>query len=523
MTPEGLMTRFHKPFLAALLLAALGSAGVGLATGVWMAFSDVPGFGGEEANVVYTVQQLVAGQPIYTDPARPPFTITQYSPLYYVVAGGLARCLGVEASDPSTVTMLCRLVSLSAALAVALLAFALTTRRLGLSATVGLLVACFAFVSAVPWHFLARPDALMSLFLLGAIYLALGVDPARAPSSHAWAAGAVVVAFLALLTKQNGVQALGLVFLCLLLRRAWKELATATLSAAAVLGLLVVLAAPLQRWLGPALKENLIDGVRNGVDLLAALDRAYVPFFRQFSFVAALTGVAAVAFLWTRCPTRRFLGLATLLLFVFACGTAVKTGSALNYFLDFLILGAATSALYCCPSSADKVTRWQGDRVTQDSQAPVTLSLRPLVLAALLFFLPFAALDQFERCCYAKSIPGTLRPDPRHQFGASGNVAAFVRDNLREADGALVLTGECFSVGNLLFPFTAAPQPRLAEIAHARGVVDYKGFRSCVERGKVCYVVTKAGTQPSPFLGAPLTRYRLVREVDGFAVFEHVR
>jgi hypothetical protein len=503
------MIPLRKYFFTATVLVALFSAAVGLATGVWMLLSDVPGFGGEEANVVYTVQQLVAGDPIYTDPSKPPFTITQYAPLYYVVAAGLARCLGVAAADASTVTLVCRLVSLTSALAVALVTFALVRVRLKLPATVGVLVAAFAFVSAVPWHFLARPDALMTFFLVFAVYLVLRVDPARKRPAHLAAAAAVLVSVLAVLTKQNGVQALALVLLYLVLARAWKELLTALLSGAFLAGLLLALAAPLQRWLGPAVKENLIDGVRNGIDLLAALERTFVPFFSQFALLVALTALAAVSFLRAGPDgvVRRFLGLATLLLLGFACATGLKTGSALNYFIDFVVLAAVTSALYCCspPRPAD---------------ASFSQVLPPLVLGSLLLFLPFVALAHFQKCCYAKAIPGTLRPNPRHQFSASGNVADFIRRSLEGKQGGYVLTGECFSVGNLLYPFTVVPQPRIAAISHARGLVDYREFRACVARGKVGYLVTRAGTRPSRFLGVAFERYRLVHEADGFAVFQ---
>jgi hypothetical protein len=501
--------------LTATLIVALGSGAVSLATGVWMLASDIPGFGGEEANVVYTVQQFVAGGPIYTDPAQPPFTITQYSPLFYVVAGTLARICSVPATDPAGITLICRLVSLTAALGVALLVFAITA-RLRLPAVAGVLVAVFCFVSAVPWHFLARPDALMSFWLVLAVYLILRIDPARPLSSHLCTAGAILAAGLAVATKQNGAQALGLVLLYLLLARAWKESITALVSGGALVGLVLALADPLQHWLGAAFKENLIDGVRNGVDLIAALERTFVPFFRQFACLVALAVLATVGFFRTRTdPARRFLGLASLLLLVFACGTGLKSGSAVNYFIEFVIFASITTALYChagleaLPASGAK-------------DAPSFGGFLPaLVLASLVFFLPFVALDQFDRCCYAKAIPGTLRSQPRHQFQASGNVARFLRDHLANHPDTFVLTRECFSVGNLLFPFTVVPQPRIAELSHAIGVVNYREFRSCVANGRVGYLVTPAGTRPSRFLGTEFEEYRLLREVDGYAIYEY--
>jgi hypothetical protein len=506
--------------LTATLVIALGSGAISLATGIWMLASNIPGFGGEEGNVVYTVQQFVAGDPIYTDPGRPPFTITQYSPLFYVVSGTLARCCSVSATDPASITMLCRLVSLTAAVGVALLVFGITA-RLRLPTAVGVLVAVFSFVSAVPWHFLARPDALMSFFLVLAVYLVMRIDPARPLLGHLCTAGAVLAAGLAVATKQNGVQAAGLVLLYLLLARAWKELITAFLTGGALVGLVLALAEPLQAWLGPAFRENLIDGVRNGVDLIAALERTFVPFFRQFAFLVALAVLATFGFFRTKAdPAKRFLGLASLLLLVFACGTGLKTGSAVNYFIEFVIFASITAALYC-QAALESAPATEAKEAVGRIGNPSRPFLPALVLASLVFFLPFGALDQFDRCCYAKAIPGTLRPQPRYQFQASGAVARFLRDHLDDHPDTFVLTRECFSVGNLLFPFTVVPQPRIAEISHAIGVVNYQEFRSCVANGRVGYLVTPAGTRPSRFLGTDFEDFRLVREVDGYAIYQY--
>jgi hypothetical protein len=505
-----------RVLLTGAVVVALGSATVGVATGVWMSASNVPGFGGEEANVVYSVQQFVSGQPIYTDPSAPPFSITQYSPLYYVVAGTAARCCGIQATDPAGATMVCRIVSLTASLGVALIIFALT-RRLRLPVAVGLLVSSFGFVASVPWHFLARPDALMSFFFFLTLYLVLRVDPARPRHNHLWTAAAVLTALLCVATKQNGLQALGLVLLYLLLARAWRELATALLCSAALAGLVVALAAPLGNWLGPAFKENLIDGVRNGLDPIAALERTFVPFFSRFALLIALTAQAAFVLLrrpW--CPTRLYLGLAPMLLLAFACATALKAGSATNYWIEFVILAAVASAYWLAGGGPEAANSPAGHH----PQVPGLLPLPSLVLASLVFFLPFLALDQFDRCCYVKSLPRTIRPDPRHQFQASEKVVQFLHDELHDSPDTLVLTRECFCIGNQLFPHTAAPQPRIAELSHSLGVVSYQGFRACVAGGKVGYLVTRTGERPAQFLGADFTEFRLLREMDGYAVYK---
>lgn len=485
-----------RPLIALAVFAAVLSALVALATGTWMSQSDIPGFGGEEANVVYSVQQLTAGEPIYSAPDRPPYAVTQYSPIYYIVCASATRLVGVEATDAAGVTRVCRLVSLAAALACAVVVFALVRVSLRLPVAVGVMIAAFGLVAAVPWHFLARPDALTTLFLLLALFLALRVNPSE--GYRPWsAAAAIFVAWLALLTKQSGAQAGALVLLYLAFVRAWRELGIAVGTGAAVAAVLVALAGPLGEWLGPAFKEHLIDGVRNGMDPVAALERTFAPFFQQFWVLAALAAVAGVA-LWREAdPRRRFVGAAPVFLFAFACATGFKVGSAANYFIEFAIVAAISSGVYCC----------------------ATVALRPLAIVSLMMYLPFASVGQFEKLCYTRSLPRTLRPDPRYQFQAVEEVAMALREELQGDRDAYVLTRECFSVGNLLFPHTVTPQPRIAEISHARGLVDYTRLRADVAEGRVRYVVTRAGERPTAYLGARFEKHRLVRTVGGYSLY----
>ena len=67
---------------------------------------------------------------LYADPARPPFGVVQYSPVYYRVCAGFAKLAGVEAGDAAGVTVLARSVSLACLLGQVFIAGVILRRHL---------------------------------------------------------------------------------------------------------------------------------------------------------------------------------------------------------------------------------------------------------------------------------------------------------------------------------------------------------------------------------------------------------
>ena len=67
-----------------------------------------PELGGIESNVIYTLQRILDGYPLYVDPAAPPYAITQYTPLYYYLCWGVGRLAGVDAANVHHVYVLSR-------------------------------------------------------------------------------------------------------------------------------------------------------------------------------------------------------------------------------------------------------------------------------------------------------------------------------------------------------------------------------------------------------------------------------
>ena len=79
---------------------------------VMLIYYPQPDAGGVEGNIIYFVQRLLEGQPLYTDPELPPYAIAQYSPLYYYIVAGVSDLLGFSADDLLPLYMVSRSVSL---------------------------------------------------------------------------------------------------------------------------------------------------------------------------------------------------------------------------------------------------------------------------------------------------------------------------------------------------------------------------------------------------------------------------
>ena len=141
-----------------------------------------------EAVVLAIARRAAEGLPLYPTPDQLPLTVTAYTPLYYLIVGGLQRLFG-DGYGPG------RAVSLLATLGAAGL-LAWSVRRLGGHWAAGLLAAGLFLtqnMTALLWAPLHRVDPLALCFTLGGLALAT--------AGHSRLAVAPLV--LAVLTKQS--------------------------------------------------------------------------------------------------------------------------------------------------------------------------------------------------------------------------------------------------------------------------------------------------------------------------------
>ena len=103
---------------------------------------------GVESNVIYTLQQiLVDNSLLYQDPNNLPFSITQYSPLYYLICDGALSILGINSTNFLTIRIISRCISVLFLIGSVILFFKIITQQFKCSRKVGnfflLLISCF--------------------------------------------------------------------------------------------------------------------------------------------------------------------------------------------------------------------------------------------------------------------------------------------------------------------------------------------------------------------------------------------
>ncbi|MFM9055844.1 MAG: hypothetical protein ACKOQY_04040, partial [Bacteroidota bacterium] len=145
--------------LFALLLA---TSLVILGLRIVLATSYLPETGGVSINVVYGVERILHGEPLYADPEKPPFPIIQYMPLHFNLVK-LCCDLLMVGDSPHLVSMTNRFVCLGLDL-MCMTAIALfLIRVIGLRTLWGWILAFIYFVS-LPSIVYARADNLYLLF-----------------------------------------------------------------------------------------------------------------------------------------------------------------------------------------------------------------------------------------------------------------------------------------------------------------------------------------------------------------------
>jgi hypothetical protein len=486
-------TLVHGGALAGALLSALVTA----ALGVWLARSGFVHIFGVDTNVLFTVQKVLLGSPLYTDPAAPPFEIAQYGPAFYLLVALVAGAAGVDAGDGEAVARLGRSVALLISVGIFGITYRIARDAIGAGRLVALTTAAFGFVATSPWYFVARPDGLMALALLTCLYCVLRGNQPEGGRDHGWLVIAGVAAVVAVFAKQNGVSALVIAVGYLALRRDWRAAATVLAAFAAAA---VVAGAALLPVLGDFVRANTIDGLDNGVSLRVAWERTFSVFFLSHALLLALLGYVLLR--WrgrgeSRARLALFVGLGWL--FVFSTVTALKIGSAPNYYAEFVVLAGLAIAAF--------VT--EGERAGR----PAARAFAGVVSLALLVFLPIWMKGQLTRYW--------LHFQESHRLGWYRNVADYLRAEIPAGSETLVLGTRAFAT---VMPERAViPQPELQGLAYRRGTVDYARFQEYVRDGRIGYVVQWQTQSLYPFLGADFSHFVRVREIGRFAVYAHPR
>ena len=469
---------------------------------VWACRTPQPNIRGCEQNVIYTLQKVLLGKPLYGHPEEPPFDITQYGPLYYYGVYPLAAALHITAEQPARILSLARSVSAAAGVATWLMAVWLCVSVFRIGRRSAITAATLGLLASTPWWYLARPDALQIALTFGAICLATSYFEASVKNAWQLAvlSAACLCGLLAVFAKQSAADFLVILGVFLLVRKDWRGLAV--FGAVACTGFALASMWLVLTW-GQAVEENLIGGLQNGFEIRQAFE-VYESISPWWMAVAV---ALSIAMYWAHSAQfwKRWFAFLLGGLFLTSALATLKVGSASVYYAVFLWV--ASIGIISWLTTATEA-RTENDVC---HRRVVTLTGGVLVMA----MVPLA-------CSRAKQYMWHMRA-PKAHLNAPADIALadFLRKRLESQPAGYFLDLANKHITLLLPEHALLPQFEVAECAWQQGVFEYSHFTALVESGHLRYVVMNGPLRPMSFLGADLAKYRHIQDIGRYSVYEH--
>ncbi|HRH71355.1 MAG TPA: glycosyltransferase family 39 protein [Flavobacteriales bacterium] len=442
--------------------------------------------GGVEHNVVYGIQKILLGLPLYQDPEQLPFDVIQYTPAYYGLGSAVGKVLGVAGDDARAVFVLSRVIGLILTLATCWIVYrlCLTLRAPPWAAVFAAGLTCCAYTE----HFYARPDALQSFASLTAVWFFVRWldDPRMA--LLLWCSAFAVIGSLA---KQSGILVLGLPALHLLVQGQWRPLAHyATISAGFLLlglGAIFLTCPPQVFW------QNTVQGLANGFSPQMWQELFDPPTYKYFVGWHLLAILIIVDGLRSAHPGRRFLALAVPLSVVFGLVTGLKYGSRLNYLHEGLALTFMGTAVLI--GSDDRLPGKKWGTAVVILYGLVFMAFRTNVLHH------WSTLDGPESARLA-------------EYKADRAVRDVLVNDLDLRPGEYVFITYRDYLEHLLVGQSVLTQKDIIQFSKKR-LFDYTAFHGAMSDGTVRFVITDRPDGPVSYLDSTYAGWVPLRTVEG--------
>ncbi|HRH36741.1 MAG TPA: glycosyltransferase family 39 protein [Flavobacteriales bacterium] len=448
---------------------------------------------GAEFNVVYGVQKVMLGRPLYEDPELPPFDIIQYTPLYYWVCGGVGKVLGIDPMDPHKVFVLSRVLSLIFNAITVLLMYTAMVRVVARRYAAWAALLAFAAFSQ---HFFSRSDALYALFFIAALHSFMHwLDGGEKRNIHL--ALTAVCAALSFMAKQTGVLIIGLIPLYLVLAREWRPLLRYVILIAASLGaclLLIAAVVPFDLFI-----KNTVQGLMNGTST-RFLEVLVQPHLYVYYIGWHIASLLLIVPLWrSHRPLLRFFAVALPVSLVFSFVTATKSGSDFNYFFENMVLCFMALALYFAHGEAQRAATERWRRMQ-----------RWIAMATMVYGLAFAV----HRTRMFRD--WSLHHNDPVELLAGYNEDLQVREVLKgelglRADEGVFITYRGY-LEHLMVGQSMLTQKDIIEWSVVPPF-DYTRFDRAMRDGSIRYVISEEPVETLHFLGRSYTGFHQVRHI----------
>ena len=323
-TKESLIPKATIGLLTAFFLLNLGWK-------IIRAGSYAPEIGGFERNVIWGIQQLLAGNTLYGNPDAMPFAMIQYMPLYYHIICWFAGLGGIEPDDAHRIFLLARNFNLLLSLLTSGLLFTLLFSRLRVSFLLAAGIGLISFLLMPAFTLAARPDTLKVFFIILHLFILVYFQHRRLrylmPAS-------LICALLCFLSKQDALTSFGLMPLAFLMGKEWRNMLIYGISSFAVTGLTILfLQGSSEGWF----LANALGALQNGISL-SWFKSGFFHFFGLYAVFFAPALVLSLEFAQEKNRIFRILSAAFLLAFFPQLAASLKFGSASNYFTEATLI-----------------------------------------------------------------------------------------------------------------------------------------------------------------------------------------
>jgi len=294
---------------------------------------------GVESNVLYTIEQIIIdNNNLYLNPQDAPYSITQYSPLYYIICDQIFSIIGLKSGkNIYAIRIGARLISIILLIGILfyiIKIFQIVFERHEFNYSYILILVLLIIISTTPWFYISRPDALVTLSFIISTYFIIKGNHSRI--RYFFFAG--LVSIIAPFAKQNGFIIIPIITCFLAIKLRFKELIVYIISVS--IGIFIFIS--LYYFLGYSTKyifENIYIGIQNGVNTKAAIDYTYIPFLIKFGVIFISTILIYIIYFkkWKSLFHIQYLIFFTIINLLVSFIFALKYGSAINYFNDVIV------------------------------------------------------------------------------------------------------------------------------------------------------------------------------------------
>lgn len=471
---------------------------------VLLLFFPHPDIGGVEGNVVYFIQRLLDGHSLYTDPAKTPYAIAQYTPLYYYLVAAVAKAAGLRADDVYTVFLANRVVSLLLNLGLLIVICRLCKHVFNLSARKSLVAAFTSFIFLSITSF-GRPDSLYHLLSLSAIFYLLKAGAKAEGISYTSIALSAMFAVLALFSKQTGIVLPLITGFWFLWNRNYKAVLLYT---GVYTGLTAAFLLLISQTMGlHFFYSNTVQGINNGVSITWYLFNFLKPLFwginilLPFAFLLLL-----VLFRSDQRKLYRLAGYLLISLFVLLNGTGLKLGSVPGYLTEWWIMLFILLAAYW-----PVLTR---AFAVINKYIPAGLAIVVLV-AKLITLVP----------SLGEKIKALGSPALMDNYNREQATAYKIIERLSPGEQYVVFTNLYTPdsyMSNFLFRHAVMPQLEIVTMsAYPQQKYDYADLHNRLQDGSIGWMLKKEKETTYRFYDIPLDKYVLADSLNNFYLYRY--